>query len=254
MRTLLPMVTLLAGLWLSGPALAQDHGDGHGDHATEAGHAADGAHGTDDGHGTAHAAGGDHAEGHGDGHHIDYLADDDGDGTANWIDSDSDGYVVMGLIQHTFNLAVLFGLLFFFARTPLKDALHKRASNLRHGITEAARAKDEAQQRYDEVTARLDAFASEVEALKASAASDAKAEEEKLIARAQEEAARIADSADKTIKSELNRARITLRDDAVQLAVALAEKTLRSQVQAADQKQLARQFLDALQQDGANHG
>jgi ATP synthase F0 subunit b len=223
---------LLAGLCFAGPAFAADPAGGPTDHAAQV----------------------DHADDHGDAHHVDYLADDDGDGTANWLDSDSEGYAVMALVQHTLNLFMLLGLMFYFGRAPIRDALHRRASNLRHGITEAARAKDEAQQRYDAVTARLDSFAAEVATLKATAAKDAKAEEERLIARAQEEAARISDSANKTIKSELNRARATLRDDAVHLAVELAEKTLRSQVQAADQKQLARQFLDALQHDGANHG
>lgn len=247
MRTRNLLAAALLGLTLSGSALAEepahgvpadphaapaDHGTGAGDHAAAAGDHA--------------AAAGDHGEGAHDAHHIDFLADDDHDGTANWLDSDSDGYVVMKLVQHAFNLTILIGLLVYFGRRPIGDALKTRAAELRKELTEAARARDEAQAKFAELNARLEKFEDEVAKMKADAQADARAEEARLIARAQAEAARIAESADRTIADELRRARVALRDDAVALAVELAEGTLRGQVQGDDQRRLARQFLDTL--------
>lgn len=91
--------------------------------------------------------------------------------------------------------------------------------------------------------------------MRAAARAEAAADEAQLIARAEAEADRIAISADRTISEELRRARVALRNDAVNLAVQLAEQSLKSQVQTEDHRKLARQFLDTLAESGApSHG
>lgn len=200
------------------------------------------------------AHGEDHGGGHG-GHHVDFAADDDHDGTANWLDSDSEGYALMKVVQHAFNLALLGGLLFWFGRRPISDALKTRATELRKELTEAARARDEAQAKYEALAARLQGFEAEVAQMRAAAHAEAQADEAQMVARAEAEADRIAIAADRTIAEELRRARVALRNDAVAIAVRLAEANLKGQIQADDQRKLARQFLDTLSASGANtHG
>lgn len=244
--------TLTAGaaallLALATPALAAPPaGDGHGDHAEQA-HEDAGGHGDEAAHGDAHGEEGDHAAG---GHHY-YTDDDDHDGTANWLDSDSEQYMVTTLGAHAFNLILYIAIILFFVRRPLGDAMRTRALGIRKQITDSAKERDEAKDRHEEVSARLAKLEDEISTMRADAEADAKAESERMVARAREEADRIAQTAERNIRDEIARARQELRRDAVDLAVQLAEKTLKDAVTAADHKRLAQEFLDSLD-EGAN--
>jgi F-type H+-transporting ATPase subunit b len=213
-------------------------------------------------HGTA--SHGDDAHGddaHGDdahGEHHYYSADDDMDGTPNWRDPmngdapNTETYVRGKLLWHGFNLALLIGLVLVFVRRPVADALRTRALDIRKDLTDSARARDEAQQRHSEIAARLVAIESEIQTLRDEAIAEAAILEAKLIERAHDEARRIADGAERKIRDEAQRARTDLRRDAVELAVELAERTLRTKIDAEDQQRLAREFLTAIHDDGAN--
>ncbi len=200
-------------------------------------------------HGGDHAAEGDHGGG---AHHADYGGDADGDGTANWLDSDSEDFQLLKLLLHLINLTLLLGLLTYVARRPLADALSNRAASIKKEITDAARSRDEAQQRFDELEARLSGFEADVAKMHAEAAEDAKVAAAALIERAHAEADRIKLGAERSIRDETTRARTALRDDAVRLAVQLAEDTLKAKVKAADQQNLAKEFLDSLSNGSTN--
>ena len=256
MRTPYLLRALTLGLALAlAPATAQAK-DTTGDHAphADAGHGAkgghgDAAHGADDGHG--HDAHGDaHGGGHGGGHgsHY-YTADDDGDGTANWMDSDSELFVLTDLGFHSFNLLCLLGIMWWLGRKPLGDAARERALTIRKELTDTARTRDEAYQRHQELVARLDKLEGEIEVMEADAAAESAREEAKLVERAEAEAKRIAETAERNIRDEATRARNALRRDAIDLATKLAEGILRQNVTDADQQALARDFLTSLSSD-----
>lgn len=228
----------------SAPALAAEpHGDSHG---TE--HAAD-SHG--DGHGEGHAEGG-HGDGHGEHHY--YTDDDDGDGVPNWRDGDNgtfdtpETYVVSDLIFHAINLSILLGLIGYAIRRPVGDFFRDRARQIRGELTDSARQRDEANQRHQELLARLKKIEGEVDEMSNQARQAAAHEEESLNERAEREAARIGELAQRSIRDETTRARNVLRKEAVELAVKLAEDTLRSNVASEDQRTLATDFLESLQQ------
>jgi F-type H+-transporting ATPase subunit b len=245
----------LAALTLASPALGAPHGKakaGHGEHTEQAdahggGHGD--AHGDHGGHGAegVHAIEGGHDD-HGGGHHY-YTADDDGDGTANWMDADSDMYVVSDLLFHFVHLLLFIGIVGFLAMSPLKDALRSRAARIRKELTDSARERDEAYQRHQELSARLDKISAEIAAMEAEATTEAANEEQQLVERAQREAARIAETAQRNVRDEATRARMALKRDAVELAVQLAEGILARSVTPADQQALARDFLQSLDSD-----
>ncbi len=249
----------IAALCFAGVAVANPPAPAEGHEEAPAAHGeAPVGHEEGVGHDAA-AAGAEGAHAEGEGHHaVSYTGDDDHDGTANWMDGDSvdakGKSVPTRLGQHFYNFLILFGILGFALRQPLSDAIKNRASLIRKELTETARARDEARQRFDELNARLGAFEDEVQRLRADAETDAKAEERKLIERANAEAARLTKNAERNIRDELVRARVALQEDAVSLAVKLAEQTLKSQVQSEDQRRLARQFLDSLNQQEVGHG
>jgi F-type H+-transporting ATPase subunit b len=237
-----PILPLLAmAMFAASPAFASDP---HGDPTPVESE----AHGGDAHAGEEHEAGA---------HGYDWTADDDGDGVPNWTDptdheAKNEHFVWKPLGWHTFNLLLLLLAIVYAARRPVGDQMKNRAHDMRKELTDAARERDEARQRHEELGSRLSHFEDEVTTLKEEAAVAAKQEEEQLIARAHLEAQRVRDTAEKNIHEELARARETLRRDAVDLAVNLAEGTLKKQVGSDDRRRLSREFLDALQTDGGN--
>jgi len=193
-------------------------------------------------------------------HEVFFTDDDDQDGVPNWRDPkngsqpNTETYEVMPLVWHFVNFGLLIGGLVYAARQPLLDTFRERALAIRHELTDSARARDEAHQRHQELLARLDKIETEVRGMEQEAEADARREEQKLVDRAQREASRIAEQAERNIRDETARARQELRTEAVRLAVRLAEGTLRTDVKAADQQKLARDFLNSVRQAPAPPG
>lgn len=191
-------------------------------------------------------------------HHY-YTDDDDNDGIPNWLDRyngdvlNEDTFRGYALGFHAFNLLVLFMVLGYFGRRPIGDFLTNRAFGIRKELTDAAKAKDAAEERYRELSSRLQAISDEVNAMRADAETEARADHARLIERANAEAKRIEEGAERNLRDEVQRARLELRREAVQLAVQLAEQTLRERASSAHHQALARDFLQSLNHDGANH-
>jgi F-type H+-transporting ATPase subunit b len=249
MRTLTSAAFALC-LTLSGPALAAPaHGNDHGGaehggsaHGEAAGHGAPALHDAEE-----------HGGGHGDSHHYLYTADSDHDGTVNWMDADEGEHFPLASVGfHAFNLLLFAGVIGWFGRRPISDALSSRALAIRKELTDSARVRDEARQRNAELGERLDRIEAEIQGMRDKAAQDAANEEAALIARAETEAARIAETAERSVRDEVSRARFALKRDAVALAVDLAESALKERMDAQHQQRLARDFLDSIKSDGEN--
>jgi len=186
-----------------------------------------------------------------DAHHLDYTGDRDGDGTPNWLDATDNKhpeaevpeFVLLKLGFHLFNLLLLFAVLWWFGRGPIMDAVRGRSLSIRKELVDSARERDEAQERCRELEARLAQFEDE-----------AKADEARVIQHAHEAATHIAETAERNIRDEVQRARIALQQEAVQLAVELAEDALKSRLEPEDHRRLAREFLQSLNQEVVRHG
>jgi F-type H+-transporting ATPase subunit b len=195
----------------------------------------------------AHEGGG---AAHGGEHHACFTCDDDHDGQANWLDADSADYAASKLGFHGANLALFAGILFWFGLPAIRSGLQSRALVINKDLAEAARLKAEAEARHAEIAARLATLEAEIGRIHDVASSAGQAEEQRLGERAREAAARVAETAERQIRDEAARARAEIRREAVERAVELAQVILRGQVQAADQRRLAQEFLDAVQASG----
>lgn len=265
MRVRHVLVASLAVAWLgTATAYAQEgHGSEHAIEQVDAhehGHA-DAGHAD---HGHADAAHAEHAdEAHGDehAHHWDPSADYDGDGVASWRDRTDDRtgeanehYQIKGLIWHTINLLLLVGVLFFFVRKPVGSFIQARADAIRTELDEADTLRRAAQERHEALVARLDHFDEEVARIQQLGDKRAIEDRQLLEQRAERAAEQIRDNVQRNIQDEVGRARDSLRREAVELAVQLAEQTLSTSVSADDQRRLARQFLDSLSAEEVDHG
>lgn len=155
----------------------------------------------------------------------------------------------VGLGWHAFNLAILLGAIFWFARRPVADALKNRSAKVRRDIEAAQSERAAARAELEELEEKLTDFELQVERLRKEMAEQAQHEREAILERAEREAKAVQTSAERAIRDETLRARRQLQADAVSLAVKLAQEILATQVGDADQQALAKQLLDTVEQD-----
>lgn len=204
-RTLLLVSAVLLGLCLLAfPDLAM---------AADEGHAAEAA-----AHAAGAAAGGDH----GGDHH-------------------GPPWVSLGL--HAFNLALLLGLIGWFAGPRIKGAMKSRAAEVKREIDASNRQRKEAREAFEELEARLAGFEQKLQQMRADAEREAGEERAAILARGERDAQRLQEAAERTIRSETAKARMALRKDAVDLAMKLAEDRIAGQVTAADDQRISAGFF-----------
>jgi len=156
---------------------------------------------------------------------------------------------------HAINFLLLVGLLTYLLRDKLRDALANRAARVKQEIDQSNQARKDAAQRFEDLEARLDGFETELEQMKTAAEEEADKEHKGILARAEEDAARIAESAQRSIRDETDRARQALRNEVAKLSVDLAREKLSSEVTSDDQQRLAGDFIDTVQnKNGASNG
>jgi F0F1-type ATP synthase membrane subunit b/b' len=138
---------------------------------------------------------------------------------------------------HTANLIILLLVIKLAAGKMIKGAVANRAQRIKMHLEESNQMRKEAQHNYDELSARLSHMEKEVETLRSEAAASAEKEAELIAAQTDADVKRIEDKR-------------ALRKEAVDLALKIAEQTLKAQLSDKDQKALAQDFLGSLK--GAN--
>ena len=150
---------------------------------------------------------------------------------------------VAALLRHLLNLALLLGFLGWVLRKPLSNFLQRRRLEVKEALDESWEAKTEAEERYEEIEARISNFEGELEKLMTDVRADAEMERVVIEERAQQSAAQLEAAAERSVSEELRRARRELRDEAIGLAVGLAGDLLNSTVGKDDQQRLTNEYL-----------
>jgi len=154
---------------------------------------------------------------------------------------------------HAFNLAVFVGLIAWLTRRVIPESLKNRAATVEKQLDESNRLRREAQARYDELEARLNRFEAEFEDMRADAMRASEREVALIGDRAEQEVAQIAAGAEKAIRDEVSAARTALHQQAVNLAIQVAEEQLRGRISATDQDRLAQDLLGTVK-EANGHG
>jgi F-type H+-transporting ATPase subunit b len=150
------------------------------------------------------------------------------------------------------NFAIVVGVIVWVARKNVPAMFRNRTAMIQKGIEEARRTSQEANRRLEEIESRLSRLDSELGAMRASAESEAAAEEQRIQAAAEQDARRIVETAEQEIAAALRSARRELKGYAADLAVSLAEKQIH--VDATKDQELVRKFAQQLSPGGDRHG
>lgn len=136
--------------------------------------------------------------------------------------------------------------LFVAAKKPVQKFFVERHTAVKTAVEEAQRAKADAEAKaklYEEKMKDIDA---ELKKLASTFQASAAAEKERLLEEAAAAAKRIAKDADALIATELEKAQHKLRQEAVELALSLAEEILKREIKGDDQKKLVSEFTGLL--------
>ena len=141
---------------------------------------------------------------------------------------------------------LLIGVLGKFAWKPLLNALEKREQGIRDSIDEAAKLKAEAETILAEHRQKLESAEAEVKAIVEDGRQKANEMKDKILSEARTNAKNTVDRATREIDSAREQALASIRQEAVDLSVALASRVIDKSLSPKDHEELIRESLKDL--------
>jgi F-type H+-transporting ATPase subunit b len=125
----------------------------------------------------------------------------------------------------------------------VKGSLADRRAGIDKALKDAEAAREAAERKYSEYSAKLAAAGKEIDEIHAAIRREGELEKERIIAEAKASGEKIREQATRTAAQEVLKARAELRAEAARLAVQLAEQTLREKIGRNDQDRLVGDYL-----------
>jgi len=163
------------------------------------------------------------------------LAAGDGHGESPWDTSK--------LIWRVINTIALVAVLVYFLKTPLVTFFSERSEQIRKDLEDAVTQRERAERLIREYEAKIAGMEQQVESMRAELAQVAAIESEKFVGNADQMAAKLVAAAKVTAEQEVRKARIALKNEAVDLAVQLAETLIREKIDDDDRASIVEDYL-----------
>lgn len=180
----------------------------------------------------------------------------------NWTNLDYKGKDVLGgtlekgeepmsppMILMLMNFAIVLFLIGWKVRPPVMRYVKNRHDTIKQALDEAQRLRDQARQKLEEYSARMSAAEAEVDKLLKDIRADAEAEKKRIIAEAEAQAQALQRDAEARIAASIQRARMDLEREVIQVAIAAAERLIRERSTTDDQTKLIDTFIHDVQAD-----
>ncbi len=142
------------------------------------------------------------------------------------------------------NFAVLFGILFYFLRKPVSDALNGRIKGIKEELDELESKKSEAEQKLAEYKERIAALDQESEKIIAEYIRQGEEAKGRILKESEKAAAKLEDQAKRNIEQEFEKAKRQLQADILEKALARAEALVKDKITSDDQDRLVDEYLD----------
>ena len=153
------------------------------------------------------------------------------------------GALIKDFAYRCFNFALMVGLLAYFVRKPIRNGLRSRREEIEKTLADAQAAKEAAEAKYREYSAKLEKATEEIAAISASIRREGELERDKILESAREMSAKIQQEADAKAANAVASAKVELREEAARLAVELAEDMLKKEFSPNDQKRLVDEYM-----------
>ena len=153
------------------------------------------------------------------------------------------GSLVKEYVWKIINFAILVIILFKFGKKPLGDFLRKRTELIEKTLNEAREAKEAAMKALREAEERVKTKDAEVKEILDAAKKSGELERERIIEETARLKEKILEQAKTNIEYELKHAKESIKAEAVELAMELAEKKLKEKLTKEEQEKLLDESL-----------
>jgi F-type H+-transporting ATPase subunit b len=153
----------------------------------------------------------------------------------------------MAWVWKVLNFAILVFVLVKFGGPAFRSFLAKRTELIQKSLDEARQAREMAQKALGEVQERLRTKDKEIEDIVSSARTSGEREREALVKEGEKMSERIIEQARANIEFELKKAKESVKAEAVELAMELAEKKLKEKITKEEQRKLLEESLARLE-------
>lgn len=147
------------------------------------------------------------------------------------------------LLWRVINTAVLIGLLVYLLKKPLSKFFSERKTQIQRDLDEAREQQRKAEELIQEYKQKIAGMEQELDKLRAELKKSSEAENQKMIANAEKMAATTVEAARLAAEQEVRNAKIALKNEAVDLALKLAETMIREKINEADRQRIVEEYL-----------
>lgn len=153
------------------------------------------------------------------------------------------GVLLKDFLFRLLNFSIVVGVLAYLLRKPIRNGLSGRRDDIEKALAEAKKVQEEAEAKFAEYDRKLSTASAEIAAISAAIRKEAELEKQKIIAGAKEQAAKIEQDAEKAAELEVAKARQSLQQEAVQLAVGIAEDLLKKNFTKEDDSRMIDEYM-----------
>ncbi len=141
------------------------------------------------------------------------------------------------------NFIVLAGIIYWLLAKKVKEFFTGRHRGIRTALAEAATAREAAEKKFQEYSAKLDKATGEIEQISEMIRSQGLSEKERIIIEAKKAAEKMKEDTQTRIEQEFKKASQQLRNETVRLSTQMAEELLRKHIQATDHDAMVEDYI-----------
>ncbi|MBX3271236.1 MAG: ATP synthase F0 subunit B [Sandaracinaceae bacterium] len=145
------------------------------------------------------------------------------------------------------NFVLWLAIVIYLARKPVTAFLEGRRRSVEEGLVEARTLKEAAEAKYADYSERLEHLDEELAKLRKEMVQASETERDRIIDEAESRAARMRADTRFVIEQQLKQLRTDLTREAIEAAIAAAERVLAEEVREPDLTRLADQYLDGIE-------
>lgn len=162
------------------------------------------------------------------------------------VEGEGHGFPWVHWVVSLVNFAIFLGVLVYFAGGRVQSFFHNRREILLADLNEAKRLREEAQAKLDEYSNRLNSLEKERKALMDEYHAQGEREKQRLVEEAKRQVEKMGVDAELVIQQEVRKAVAALEAQAVDLALGMAEKSLRTKLDERSQNVLVDRYVGDL--------
>ncbi len=150
------------------------------------------------------------------------------------------------VFEHAVNLVILLGVLVYFLKDSVRNFLVARKGSISSEIDHAQQTISDAKKKYEEYAEKLRGIEQEIDSIKDAIRKQGETEREEILRHANIASEHLKKEAQDTIQFEIDRARREVQSEVVTIALTIAEKVIKENLNESDKERFIEDFTNNL--------